>query len=104
MPDPEVERAAEFLATHALLLLGLGIAVVVVSFVAIVVAVRVVGRLRPSLLRGFTWLVPHARAAHVLSPLVTRTSLFVPSAYLGLHLVLGLALAAAVTVFAALSE
>ena len=104
MPDSEVERAAEFLATHALLLLGLGIAAVVVSFVAIVVAVRVVGQLRPSLLRGFTWLVQRARSTHVLGRFVTRTSLLVPSAYLGLHLVLGLALAVAVTVFAVLSE
>ena len=104
MPDPEVERAAESLATHALLMLGLGIAAVVASFVAIVVAVRVVGQLRPSLLRGFTWLVQRARATHILSRFVTRTSLVVPSAYLGLHLVLGLVLAVAVTVFAALAE
>jgi len=104
MPDPEVERAAEFLATHALLLLGLGIASVAVSFVAIGIAVRVVGRLRPSLLHGFTWLLQRAGATHLLSRFVTRTSLLVPSAYLGLHLVLGLVLVVAVTVFVALSE
>ena len=104
MPDPEVERAAEFLATHALLLLSLGIVAVVVSFVAIVVAVRLVGQLRPSLLRGVTWLIQRARAIHFLSPFIARTSLLVPRAYLGLHLVLGLLLVVAVTVFVALSE
>lgn len=40
MNDPEVERAAEFLATHAVLLLGLGVAAIVGAVVAIVVAVR----------------------------------------------------------------
>lgn len=86
MRDPEVEQAAEFLATHAVLLLGLGILAVVVSFVAIVVAVGVVARFRHLLLRGFTRLVQRAQNIHFLSPFVTRTRLLIPGAYLGLHL------------------
>lgn len=104
MSDPEVKRAAEFLATHAVLLLGLGVITVVGSLVAIVVAVGVVARFRHRLLHVFSWLLQRLQDMPVVNRVLTRTSLLIPSAYLGLHLILGLLLATAVTVFVALAQ
>ena len=104
MPDPEVERAAEFLAAHALLLLGLGILAAVLALAAIVCAVRVAAQFRPAIQGTFTTLVQRASTVDVLRRVIGRTQGFVPSAYLALHLTLGLVAAVAVAVFAALVE
>jgi hypothetical protein len=47
MPDLEVERIARFLATHALLLLGVGMLAAVATGAAIVWAARLARRFRP---------------------------------------------------------
>jgi len=54
MPDPEVERIARFLATHALLLLGAGMLAAVAAVVAILSAARLAGRFRPLVQRRIT--------------------------------------------------
>lgn len=91
MPDPEVERAAEFLAAHAVLLLGLGMLVALVSLVAIVFTVRVVTRFQHSIRRSFTALGRHVQNIGVLSQFFTGTSTLIPSGYVALHMTLGLA-------------
>src|SRR5688500_7169191 len=104
MAGPEAERVAQFVATHAVLLLGLGLLAAVASAVAIIVAVRIATRFQGSVLHGFTELVWHARRIAVVNRVVARTSALIPSAYLVLHLTLGLLLTIAVIVFVALAE
>jgi undecaprenyl-diphosphatase len=100
----EIERAAQFLATHAVLLLGLSLLAAVAAFVAIVAAVRFVARYQDLLLTTFTTVLQRARRIQLLNQVLTRTSVLIPNAYIGLHLTLGLLLAIAVMVFAALAE
>jgi undecaprenyl-diphosphatase len=104
MSTTEVERAAEFLARHAVLLLGLGVVALVGSLLAVVAAVRVVARFRDPLLRTFRWAIARLRNISGVDHFLTRTSLLIPSAYLGLHLTLGLLLVSAVTVFGTVAE
>jgi len=104
MAGPEAERAAQFLATHAVLLLGLGLVAALAAVVAIALAVRTVARFQGSLLHGFTDLMQNARRIEVLNRVVARASGLVPGAYLGIHLTLGLLLTVAVIVFVALAE
>ena len=56
MPELEVERAARFLATHAVLLLGLVIAAGAAALVAIVAIIRAVDRFRVPIQRRYAWL------------------------------------------------
>jgi undecaprenyl-diphosphatase len=104
MRNPEIERAAEFLATHAVLLLGLGLLAAFISLLLIVLTIRMAMRFRHSLLRGFTLLVQHLQRVQVFNRFLARTRGAIPSAYLGLHLALGFLVAVAVMVFVALSE
>src|SRR5687768_8974396 len=105
MIDPEIQQAAEFLAEHSVLLLGLGMLVAAVSLIAIALAVRlsvhVRGRLRV--------LVDVMVRAHDIPPLrqflgSRRARAFIPNAYLALHLALGMTATAAVTIFVILTE
>jgi membrane-associated phospholipid phosphatase len=104
MAGPAAERAAQFLATHAVLLLGLGLLTALASALGVILAVRIVARFRGTLRRSFTELVQFARRIDVVNRVVARTGLLIPSAYLGLHLTLGLLLSVAVIVFVALAE
>jgi undecaprenyl-diphosphatase len=104
MAGSEAERAAQFLATHAVLLLGLGLLAALASAGAIVLVVRVVARFQGSLLHGFTELVRYARRVETVNRIVAGTRTLIPSAYLGLHLALGLLVTVAVIVFVALAE
>ena len=104
MAGPEAERAAQFLATHAVLLLGLGLIAGLASVLGIILAVRIVARFRGTLLRGFTELVEFGRRIEVVNRVVARTAALIPTAYLGLHLTIGLLLSVAVIVFVALAE
>jgi undecaprenyl-diphosphatase len=104
MRDPEVERAAEFLATHAILLLGLGIVAALVSLSAIVLAVRTVAKFRHPLLREFASLLNRAQDGGALSRIIVRESSLIPSGYVALHLGLGLALTAAASAFVVVAE
>lgn len=104
MIDPEIEQVAEFLATHALLLLGLGIIAALGAALLIVVIVRALARLEPWLRPLATALVARARDIHILDQLLSRSRLLVPSSYLAVHLVIGLTVIAAVAAFAAIAE
>lgn len=104
MASPGAERAAQFLATHAVLLPGLGLLAALASIVGIILAVRIAARFQGSVLHGFTELVRYARRIEVVNRVVARTSAPIPSAYLGLHLTLGLLVTGAVIVFVALAE
>jgi undecaprenyl-diphosphatase len=104
MAGPEAKRVAEFLAAHAMLLLGLGWLAALASVGAIVLAVRLVVRFQGSVLHRFRELVRYARRIQAVNRVVARSSALIPSAYLGLHLTLGLVLTGAAVVFVGLAE
>ena len=85
-----VTSTAQFLATHALLLLAAGIALLGLAFVAVVVAARAASRHREALWKAVDRIVP---GRHLL-----------PSAYLAAHLVLALLVVAAGLAFVALAD
>lgn len=103
-PDPEIVRAAQFLASHAVLLLGVGVVAVLAAIAAMVLAVRAIARFRQPLLDAFSAGLRLARTAGGVDRALSRASALVPSAYVALHLGFGLALAAAATAFAAIAE
>jgi undecaprenyl-diphosphatase len=104
MPDPEVERAARFIATHAVLLLGLGILAAVASIAAIVCATRLAGRFRPTAQQSIASLAERVQEIEIVRRVMGGAHAVMPSAYLALHLTVGLVIAAAVGVFAMLAE
>lgn len=104
MPDPEVERAAQFLATHALLLLGAGILAAVASIAAIVWATYLAARFRPQAQRIVAALATRVRELETARRLIGRARGLAPSAYLSLHLTLGLVIAVTFAGFATLAE
>lgn len=104
MPVPDTDLLARFLATHALLLLGAGILAAVAAVAAVVAAVHLAARCRPLVLRGVTTLVARADEVPSLRRLLDRTTALVPSAYVAVHLAVGLVLVLAVGAFATLAE
>src|SRR5688572_18022974 len=96
---PEITRAAQTLADHALVLLATGIALIGVALVAIVAAVHVARRYQASLVRVWTWLFAQMRRVPVLGPSLQGARVVVPPKYVILHLVLGLIATAAVMAF-----
>jgi membrane-associated phospholipid phosphatase len=102
--DPEVEQVAQFLAAHALLLLGLGMLAAIGAALLIIVAVRVLGRLEPALRLLAAALVTRARDIDILNQLMSRSRLLVPSSYVAVHLVIGLTVTAAVSVFIVIAQ
>ena len=104
MTDPDVERAARFLATHAVLLLGAGILAAGASTAALVGATRFATRFRPVARRSAATIVDRVQEIEAVRRLIGRVHGLVPSAYLALHLALGLVIAVAVAVFATLAE
>ena len=104
MPDHEVERAAQFLATHALLLLGTGILAAVASIAAIVWATYLAARFRPLAQSIAAALATRLQEREIARRLFGHARGLAPSAYLSLHLTLGLLMAVAVAVFATLAE
>ena len=104
MADPDIERAARFLATHAVLLLALGVAAASVALLAVLSAVRIAVRYRAPVIRLFTTLVVRAGEVPALRRVLDRAPMAVPSAYLAVHLTLGLTFVAAVAGFVAVTE
>jgi undecaprenyl-diphosphatase len=104
MSDPEVERAARFLATHAVLLLGAGMLAAATSIAAIARATHLAARFRPMAQRSMAGLAARVQEREIMRRLIGRARGWAPSAYLALHLTLGLVAAAAVAVFATLAE
>jgi membrane-associated phospholipid phosphatase len=85
MSDTQIQHTAEYLASHALVLLGLGIVSAVGSLVAIAVLVQVL-RIAP------------------LRRLAASARTVIPLGPLALHLTLGLTVTAAVAIFVILAE
>jgi undecaprenyl-diphosphatase len=100
----EVERAAQFLATHALLLLGLGLLAAAASIAVTVWATHLAARFGSVARHGVATLAQRLHGIEAIRRLIGRTSGLVPSAYVALHLTLGLVIAIAVAVFATLAE
>src|SRR5687768_983799 len=104
MPDPAVQRAATCLASHAVLLLGVGVVTAIGALAGIVAAVRAVARYQHSLRRGLRALVRQSRHIAFIDRALARAGTFVPRGYLVLHLALGLALTTAASVFFVIAE
>jgi membrane-associated phospholipid phosphatase len=104
MTDREVQRAAEFLAAHALLLLVLGLALAAAALAAVAGAVRMVHRHQPAIRAFVSAALSRARQLESVDRWLPRSRAFVPGSYLVLHLVLGLALTGAVAVFVVIAE
>jgi undecaprenyl-diphosphatase len=104
MPDPEIEEVARFLATHAVLLLGLGIVAAVLSVLLIVWALRLAARLRPAVEHALTPIVRRVASIEVVRRSGSRAAVLVPDVYLAVHLSLGLLAVIAVGFFMGLAE
>ena len=104
MAASDVERAAAFLATHALLLLGVCLAVLVLALALGVVLVRLVIHYRSILLGAFRLVVAQAGRIESVRTLFSSTRALLPGAYVTLHLTLGLVLVIAVTAFLVLGQ
>lgn len=102
--EAEVERAAQLLAEHALVLLGVGILTALVALLVVIAAVRLLQRHREVIRSGFTSAVSYARRLAVVEHVLARSTGFLPSGYLAVHLVLGLAVTAAVSTFVVIAE
>jgi membrane-associated phospholipid phosphatase len=102
--DPDISRAAQTLADHALVLLAIGIALIGLALVGIVVAVRLGRRHQARLARGWAWCVGQACRIPVVGPRIRNARVVVPPKYVLLHLVLGLVATAAVVAFIVVAE
>ncbi len=104
MPAPELQHAAEFLAAHALGLLALGMLIAAVALAAVIVFVRLLRRYRAIVRRRFAAALRYAQRYGVVERSLVHSKTFLPGPYLVLHLILGLAITAAVTVFVVIAE
>lgn len=104
MAASDIERVAAFLATHALLLLGIGLAALLLALAVGAAVVRLVIHYRPFLLGAFRLIVVQARRIESVRLLLSRTRSLLPGAYVALHLALGLLLVTAVTTFLILAQ
>ncbi len=102
--DPEVARAAQTLADHALWLLAIGIAAVAAVVAVAIAAVRLVVRNQDWFARVGAWLLAQLYRIPVIGPRLEQARVAVPSRYVFLHLTLGLVATAAIAAFVAVAE
>jgi membrane-associated phospholipid phosphatase len=102
--NPDIARAAQTLAEHALLLLAIGIVLIGVALVGVVAAVRVARRHQEPLAKAGAWLLAQVYRIPILGPWLRSARGFVPSKFLLLHLVLGLVATAATLAFLIVAE
>src|SRR5215213_4275657 len=102
--NPEITRAAQTLADHALLLLAAGIVLVGVAVVGIVLAVRLARRYRKPLARVWKWLLAQVYRIPALGPWLRNVRVGVPRKYVFFHLALGLVATAAAIAFLIVAE
>jgi undecaprenyl-diphosphatase len=102
--DPEIARAAETLAEHALLLLGAGIALVAVAAAAVLAAVRLARSHHAAMAALANTVSRRLRQLPVLGPVLARARGTVPGRHLAIHLALGLVATAAVVAFVVVAE
>jgi undecaprenyl-diphosphatase len=99
----DVEAVAEWLARHALVLLGLGVALVLLAVAGVAALIRALVPLRAPLARRWSRVLAGAQQHPLAAALVTRTGGLL-SGYLLLHLATGLAAVTAISVFAVFAE
>ena len=104
MTGPELQRIAEFLAANALALLALGILIAVLAVAAVVCSVRLVRGYREHIHRGLASTLRYAQRYGVVERSLARSRMFLPGTYLAVHLILGLAVTVAVSVFVSIAE
>ena len=104
MTAPEMQRAAEFLAANALWLLAVGLVIAVLALAAVICTVRLLRRYRQRIRRGFAAVVRFAQRYRFVECSLARSKTFLPGPYLAMHLMLGLAATAAITVFVLIAE
>ena len=104
MTDRQVHHAAEFVAAHAVLLLGAAVVAALASLAAVLGIVRLLDRYRGTLERGVRVAVRYLRGIEMVDWSVQRARGLVPTGYLALHLTFGLALTAAVSGFVVIAE
>jgi undecaprenyl-diphosphatase len=104
MTEPELQRAAEFLAAHALALLALGMLIAAIASAAVIILVRLLRTYRGVIRRGFTAVLRYAQRYAAVERSLARSKTFLPGPYLALHLILALAITAAVTAFVVIAE
>ena len=104
MADSDIEQAATFLATHALILLTIAIVALGLAVAAGAGTGRLVVHYRALLVGGFKLLVALSDRLEPVRRLRSRTRLLLPGAYVALHLALGLVLVIAVAGFLVIAE
>ena len=104
MDSPDIEQAATFLATHALILLTIALVALLLAVAAIAGSVRLVVHYRTLLLDGFRLLVAQADRLEPVRQLRSRTRVLLPGTYVALHLALGLGLVIAVAAFLVIAQ
>jgi membrane-associated phospholipid phosphatase len=102
--EPDIQRAAEVLAARAELLLGLGIAAALAALLAVAGLIRCVRRYQSQLRQGFTVLLGYLPRIGIVERSTIRTRAVFRNSYLVAHLILGLALTAAVSGFVVIAE
>src|SRR5688500_17779903 len=99
MPDSDVQRAAEFLAARAILLLALAVMVAAAAVAAVTGAIHALRRHRVVIRCGLAIVGAYIRRFDVVEGSIARWRTFVPGGYLAVHLLLGLVATAAVAAF-----
>jgi membrane-associated phospholipid phosphatase len=102
--DPEIPRAAQTLADHAILLLALGIGLLAVAVLAVFGAARFVRRHQEILLDVWTWIFARLRRFPFVGTILGRAREMMPTSYVVLHLALGLLAIGAVAGFGIIAE
>lgn len=104
MTNGEIERVAGFLAAHAILFLAAGIVLAIIALASVVGAIHLLRGYRDRIRRTFISALDYARQFDVFERSLTRSRAFLPGPYLAVHLILGLAVTAAVTVFVVIAQ
>jgi membrane-associated phospholipid phosphatase len=102
--EPEIQRAAEFLAARAELLLGLGIAAALAALLAVMGVLRLLRPYQSTLRQWFAIAIGYVPWPGTVQRVTTRIRLALSSGYLAAHLVVGLAVTVAVSVFVVVAE
>jgi len=104
MGELDVNHVARLLAEHALLLLGAGLVVVTIALATLVAVIRAAARHRTPILGVVAALSDHARRVPLLRHVVDRSAQLVPSAYVSLHLAVGLAVVLCAAAFVSVAH
>src|SRR5688572_7728122 len=102
--DAEAARAAQELATYALVLLTAGILLVGLAVAAILAAVRLARRYRKPMTHHAGRLFVQVNRIPVLGPVLAGARVVLPTRYVALHLMLGLVATAAIVGFIVIAE